>query len=149
LCYPTNDSENLRKLKPKADIGILVGYAPAKKAYRIYNKRTHLIIETTHVDFDELIAMASKQFSSRPETQLMTPRTISSGFMQKPPSTTPYVPPTMDDWNMLFQLLFDEYCNPQPNVASPVPVVAAPEPADSTDPPSSTFIDQDAPSPCI
>ncbi|GJZ55617.1 retrovirus-related pol polyprotein from transposon TNT 1-94 [Tanacetum coccineum] len=28
LCYPTNDSENLGKLQPKADIGIFIGYAP-------------------------------------------------------------------------------------------------------------------------
>ncbi|GJW25767.1 retrovirus-related pol polyprotein from transposon TNT 1-94 [Tanacetum coccineum] len=28
LCYPTNDSKDLGKLKPKADIGIFVGYAP-------------------------------------------------------------------------------------------------------------------------
>ncbi|GKE24005.1 integrase, catalytic region, zinc finger, CCHC-type containing protein [Tanacetum coccineum] len=66
LCYPTNDSEDLDKLKPKADIGIFVGYAPAKKAYRIYNKRTRLIIETIHVDFDELTTIASEQFSSGP-----------------------------------------------------------------------------------
>ncbi|GJR96713.1 retrovirus-related pol polyprotein from transposon TNT 1-94 [Tanacetum coccineum] len=32
LCYPTNDSEDLGKLKPKA-IGIFVGYAPIKKAF--------------------------------------------------------------------------------------------------------------------
>ncbi|GJU77705.1 integrase, catalytic region, zinc finger, CCHC-type containing protein, partial [Tanacetum coccineum] len=32
LCYPTNDSKDLGKLKPKADIGIFVGYALAKKA---------------------------------------------------------------------------------------------------------------------
>ncbi|GJT78174.1 retrovirus-related pol polyprotein from transposon TNT 1-94 [Tanacetum coccineum] len=54
LCYPTNDSEDLGKLKPKADIGIFVGYALAKKAYRIYNKRTR------YVDFDEIQAMASE-----------------------------------------------------------------------------------------
>nr|GFC29452.1 integrase, catalytic region, zinc finger, CCHC-type, peptidase aspartic, catalytic [Tanacetum cinerariifolium] len=35
LCYPTNDSENLGKLQPKADIGIFVGYAPIKKAFQI------------------------------------------------------------------------------------------------------------------
>nr|GEV88594.1 hypothetical protein [Tanacetum cinerariifolium] len=35
LCYPTNDSENLRKLQPKADIRIFIGYAPTKKAFRI------------------------------------------------------------------------------------------------------------------
>ncbi|GJT44576.1 retrovirus-related pol polyprotein from transposon TNT 1-94 [Tanacetum coccineum] len=31
LCYPTNDSEDLGKLKPIADIGIFVGYAPNRK----------------------------------------------------------------------------------------------------------------------
>nr|GFB55895.1 retrovirus-related Pol polyprotein from transposon TNT 1-94 [Tanacetum cinerariifolium] len=29
-----------RKLQPKADIGIFIGYAPTKKAFRIYNRRT-------------------------------------------------------------------------------------------------------------
>ncbi|GJU84795.1 retrovirus-related pol polyprotein from transposon TNT 1-94 [Tanacetum coccineum] len=40
LCYLTNDSENLGKLQPKADIGIFIGYAPTKKAFRIYNRCT-------------------------------------------------------------------------------------------------------------
>ncbi|GJZ26577.1 integrase, catalytic region, zinc finger, CCHC-type containing protein [Tanacetum coccineum] len=40
LCYPTNDNEDLGKLKAKADIGFFVGYAPNRKGYRIYNKRT-------------------------------------------------------------------------------------------------------------
>ncbi|GKB83462.1 retrovirus-related pol polyprotein from transposon TNT 1-94 [Tanacetum coccineum] len=31
LCYPTNDFEDLRKLKPKADIGIFIGYSPSRK----------------------------------------------------------------------------------------------------------------------
>ncbi|GJX45694.1 putative reverse transcriptase domain-containing protein [Tanacetum coccineum] len=31
LCYPTNDGEDLGKLKLKADIGIFVGYDPVKK----------------------------------------------------------------------------------------------------------------------
>ncbi|GJR68911.1 hypothetical protein Tco_0014976 [Tanacetum coccineum] len=78
LCYPTNDSEDLDKLKPKLDIGILVSYSLAKKAYRIYNKRTRLIIETIHVEFNELIMIASEKFSSEPGPQLLTPGTISS-----------------------------------------------------------------------
>ncbi|GJT11279.1 retrovirus-related pol polyprotein from transposon TNT 1-94 [Tanacetum coccineum] len=49
LCYLTNDSEDLGK-----DIGIFVGYAPSRKGYRIYNKRTRHIMETIHVQFDEL-----------------------------------------------------------------------------------------------
>ncbi|GJT28981.1 retrovirus-related pol polyprotein from transposon TNT 1-94 [Tanacetum coccineum] len=33
LCYPTNDSEDLGKLQPTADIGIFVGYAPSRKDF--------------------------------------------------------------------------------------------------------------------
>ena len=54
LCYPTNDSEDLGKLKAKADIGFFIGYASDRKGYRIYNKRTRQIMETIHVTFDEL-----------------------------------------------------------------------------------------------
>ncbi|GKB42995.1 hypothetical protein Tco_0887937 [Tanacetum coccineum] len=42
--------------------------------------------------------------------------------------------------------MFDEYLNPPPCVDSQVPAVIAPEPAVSTGTPSSTTIDQDAPS---
>ncbi|GJR14312.1 retrovirus-related pol polyprotein from transposon TNT 1-94 [Tanacetum coccineum] len=78
LCYPTNDNDDLGKLDAKVDIGIFVGYAPAKEAFRIYNNRTRKIIETIHVTFDELTAMASEQFSSRPRLHSMTPATSSS-----------------------------------------------------------------------
>ncbi|GJS22199.1 retrovirus-related pol polyprotein from transposon TNT 1-94 [Tanacetum coccineum] len=81
LCYPTNDNDDLGKLYAKADIGIFVGYAPVKKAFRIYNKRTHKIIETIHVTFDELTAMASEQFSSGPGLQCLTPATSSLGLV--------------------------------------------------------------------
>ncbi|GJY47379.1 retrovirus-related pol polyprotein from transposon TNT 1-94 [Tanacetum coccineum] len=81
LCYPNNDSENLGKLQTKAVIGIFIGYAPKKKAYRIYNRRTRKIIETIHVDFDELTTMASEQLGSGPRLQCMTPATASSGLV--------------------------------------------------------------------
>ncbi|GJT74878.1 retrovirus-related pol polyprotein from transposon TNT 1-94 [Tanacetum coccineum] len=58
LCYPTNDHEDQGKFDAKADIGIFIGYAPAKKAFRIYNRRNRIITETIHVTFDELTAMA-------------------------------------------------------------------------------------------
>nr|GFC38032.1 retrovirus-related Pol polyprotein from transposon TNT 1-94 [Tanacetum cinerariifolium] len=54
-------------LQPKADIGIFIGYAPTKKAFRIYNRHTRHIVEMIHVDFDELTAMASEQ-SMEPKT---------------------------------------------------------------------------------
>nr|GEW67553.1 retrovirus-related Pol polyprotein from transposon TNT 1-94 [Tanacetum cinerariifolium] len=69
--------KNLGKLQPKADIGIFIGYAPTKKAFRIYNRRTRRIIKTIHVDFDELTAMASEQSSSGPALHEMTHATIT------------------------------------------------------------------------
>ncbi|GJU08530.1 retrovirus-related pol polyprotein from transposon TNT 1-94 [Tanacetum coccineum] len=147
LCYPTNDSEDLGKLKAKADVGILIRYAPTKKAYRIYNRRTKRIMETIHVDFDELTVMASKQSSSGPALHEMTLGTLSSGLVPQPPSSTPFVPPTRNDWDTVFQPLFDEYFSPPPCVDHPVPEVAAPDLAISIDTPSLTTVDQDAPSP--
>nr|GEX77707.1 integrase, catalytic region, zinc finger, CCHC-type, peptidase aspartic, catalytic [Tanacetum cinerariifolium] len=134
---------DLGKLKPKADIGIFVGYAPVKKAFRIYNKRTRLIIETIHVDFHELTAMASKQFSSGCGPKLLTPGTICLGLVPNVPSSTLYIPPTKNDWEILFQPMFDKYLNHLPSVDCHVP---APEPVISTGTPSSTTIDEYAPS---
>ncbi|GKG04814.1 hypothetical protein Tco_0315201, partial [Tanacetum coccineum] len=73
LCYPTNNSENLGKLQPKADI-----------------------------DFDELTAMASEHSSSGPALHEMAPATISSGLVPNPPPSTPFVQPSRTDWDLLF-----------------------------------------------
>ncbi|GJZ03412.1 retrovirus-related pol polyprotein from transposon TNT 1-94 [Tanacetum coccineum] len=113
-----------------------------------------IIVETIHVDFDELTAMASEHSSSGPALHEMTPATISSGLVPNPHPSTPFVPPSRTDWDMLFQPLFDEFLNPSPSVDHPAPEVVvpineviAPVLADSTGSPSSTTVDQDAPSP--
>ncbi|GKA05030.1 retrovirus-related pol polyprotein from transposon TNT 1-94 [Tanacetum coccineum] len=51
LCYPTNDRDDLGKMKPKADIGIFIGYSESSRGIRIYNRRTKKIMETIHVKF--------------------------------------------------------------------------------------------------
>nr|GFC62036.1 retrovirus-related Pol polyprotein from transposon TNT 1-94 [Tanacetum cinerariifolium] len=137
-----------------ADIGIFIGYAPTRKAFRIYNKRTRRIVETIHVDFDELTAMASEQSSSGPALNDMTPATISLGLVQKSSSSTPYVPPSRNDWDLLFQPMFDKLLNPPPSVDHQAPEVIAPiadviplVQAESIGLPSSTTVNQDAPSP--
>nr|GFD54507.1 hypothetical protein [Tanacetum cinerariifolium] len=96
------------KLQPKADIGIFIGYAPTKKAFRIYNWHTRRIVETIHVDFDELTDMASEQSSLGPALNEMTPGIISSGLVRKSSSSASYVPPSRNDWDLLFQPMFDE-----------------------------------------
>ncbi|GJZ28824.1 retrovirus-related pol polyprotein from transposon TNT 1-94 [Tanacetum coccineum] len=128
LCYPKNDSENLGRLQPKDDIGIFIGYAPTKKAFRIYIRCTRRIIETIHVDFDELTAMAFEHISLGPALHEMTPGTISSGLVPNPSHSTPVDRPT-------------------PKVIAPIAEVVALEPAALISSPSSTTVDQDAPSP--
>nr|GEZ69567.1 hypothetical protein [Tanacetum cinerariifolium] len=98
--------------------------------------------------------MASEQSSSGPALHEMTPTTISSGLVPKPTSSTSFVPPSRNNWDMLFQLLFDELLSPPPSVNHPAPEVIAPiaevvAPKDvgSTGSPSSTTVDQDVPSP--
>ncbi|GJR02721.1 retrovirus-related pol polyprotein from transposon TNT 1-94 [Tanacetum coccineum] len=90
--------------------------------------------------------MAFEQFSLGPGPKLMTPETISSGLVQNIPSPTPYVAPTKNDWETLFQPMFDEYLNPPLCVDLQVPVVIASESIVLIGTPSSTTIDQDAPS---
>ncbi|GJZ39093.1 integrase, catalytic region, zinc finger, CCHC-type containing protein, partial [Tanacetum coccineum] len=113
LCYPTNDSENLRKLKPISNIGIFIGYSPAKKA-------------TCALTFD----FWTHQFSTR----------------SKPSFSNTICSTNQENWDILFQPMFDEYFQPPPCVVSPVPLAAATIPADTTSTPSSTIIDQDVPS---
>nr|GEU60469.1 integrase, catalytic region, zinc finger, CCHC-type, peptidase aspartic, catalytic [Tanacetum cinerariifolium] len=87
LCYPTNDSEDLGKLKAKANIGLV----------------------------------------------------------PNPNPQTPYVSPTKNEWDLKFQLMFDEYFNPSQIVVSLVQAVLVLRHVDPTSLPSSTFIDKDAP----
>ncbi|GJT83751.1 retrovirus-related pol polyprotein from transposon TNT 1-94 [Tanacetum coccineum] len=72
------------------------------------------------------------------------------------PLSTPFVPPSITDWDLLFQPLFDELLNPSSSVDRPAPEVialiakvVAPEPTASTGSPSLTTVDQDAPSPYV
>ncbi|GJV50933.1 retrovirus-related pol polyprotein from transposon TNT 1-94 [Tanacetum coccineum] len=125
LCYPTNDSENLGKLQPRANI-----------------------------EFDELTSIASEHSNLEPALHEMTPAIINLGLVLNSHPSTPFVPPSRTDWDLLCQPLFDELLNPLSSVDHPAPEVIAPiakvvasEPVASTGSPSSTSIDQDAPSP--
>ncbi|GJV70748.1 retrovirus-related pol polyprotein from transposon TNT 1-94 [Tanacetum coccineum] len=147
LCYPTNDSEDLGKLKAKADIGFFVGYAPNRKGYRIYNKRTRQIMETIHVTFDELTEQtAPVHSSSGPAPNLLTPGPISSGLVPNSAPAIPYVPPTNKDLELLFQPMFDEYFETPTGDHQMPHVPAAPTPAILTGPSVSISFDHDAPS---
>ncbi|GJU52090.1 retrovirus-related pol polyprotein from transposon TNT 1-94 [Tanacetum coccineum] len=82
-----------------------------------------------------------------PAPTFLTPGQISSGLVPNSVPAAPYVPPTNKELEILFQPMFDEYMEP-PRVERPVsPAPAVSVPVNSAGTPSSTTIDQDAPSP--
>nr|GEU88754.1 copia protein [Tanacetum cinerariifolium] len=146
LCYPTNDSEDLEKLQPLADTGISVGYAPRRKGYRIYNKRTRRIMETIHVQFDELTEpMAPVYLGTGPAPNLLTPGQISSCLVPNSVPATPYAASTNKELEILFQPMFDEYLEPPRAKRLVSSAQAVQAQVNSADTPLSTTIDQDAP----
>ncbi|GJW44674.1 hypothetical protein Tco_0073473 [Tanacetum coccineum] len=70
---------------------------------------------------------------------------VDQRLVPQPPSPTPNVPPTRNDWDSLFCPMFDEYFNPSPSIVQHVLVAVVQEPVVSTGTPSSTRIDQDTP----
>nr|GEV72718.1 hypothetical protein [Tanacetum cinerariifolium] len=76
----------------------------------------------------------------------MTPTTSSSGLIPNTVSQQPCIPPPRDDWDRLFQPMFDEYFTPLLITVSLVQEVATPRVVVLAYSPVSTFINQDAPS---
>ncbi|GKF15045.1 hypothetical protein Tco_0056507 [Tanacetum coccineum] len=93
--------------------------------------------------------MASEQSSSGLGLHSMTLGTSSSGLISNPVSQQPCIPPNRNDWDHLFQPMFDEYFNPPLIAVSPVQEVAALRAVVLVDFPMSTSIDQDAASTSI
>nr|GFA26817.1 hypothetical protein [Tanacetum cinerariifolium] len=77
-----------------------------------------------------------------------------NGVVERQNCTPTEVACTINDWDLLFQPMFDALLNPPPSVdprapkvIAPIVEVIPPVQAESIDSPSSTSVDQDAPSP--
>ncbi|GJU72512.1 retrovirus-related pol polyprotein from transposon TNT 1-94 [Tanacetum coccineum] len=154
-CYTQNRSI-IRLRHGKTPYELLHDKLPDLSFFYVFGALCYPANDSKNLDFDELIAMASEHSSSGPALHEMTPATISPGLMPNPPPSTPFIPHSRTGWDILFQLLFDELLNPPssvdcptPEVIAPIAEVVAPEPAASTGSPSSTTVDQDAPSPTL
>ncbi|KAJ9547086.1 LOW QUALITY PROTEIN: hypothetical protein OSB04_019629 [Centaurea solstitialis] len=78
-CYVLNDRDDLGKFEPKSDESIFIGYSHHSKAYRVFNKRTRTILESSNVDFCE-----TKTYS------VVSSSNVNAAFLElftAPPST--------------------------------------------------------------
>nr|GEY70595.1 hypothetical protein [Tanacetum cinerariifolium] len=123
LCYIVRDGENLDKMKEKGDACIFVRYFTQSRAYRVFNKRTRVIVETIHANFDELPQMASNHVSSdpAPECQRMALKhsSLSPGpLYQDNVTQVDKTVTTSNELDLLFSLMFDELLNGSSKVMS-------------------------------
>nr|GEY52871.1 Gag-Pol polyprotein [Tanacetum cinerariifolium] len=117
-------------MKEKCDECIFVGYSTQSIAYRVFNKRTRVIMESIHVNFDELPQMASDQLSSdpAPECQNMALNHDSlSPANQRQANVTQAdrTVTTSNELDLLFSLMFNELLNGSSKVVSKSSVVSA------------------------
>nr|GEX75670.1 integrase, catalytic region, zinc finger, CCHC-type, peptidase aspartic, catalytic [Tanacetum cinerariifolium] len=129
LCYIVRDGENLDKMKGKGDACIFVGYSTQSRAYRVFNKRTRVIVETIHVNFDELRQMASDHVSSdpAPECQRMALEHDSLSLdpqCQENVTQADKTVTTSNELDLLFSQMFDELLNGSSKVISKSSVVS-------------------------
>nr|GFA63674.1 hypothetical protein [Tanacetum cinerariifolium] len=106
MLTPLKDGENLDKMKEKGDECMFVEYSTQSKEYRVFNKRARVIMESIHVNFDELPQMASDQDSYDPAPEY---RTVT----------------TSNELDLLFSLMFDELLNGSSKVVSKSSTVSA------------------------
>nr|GEU47500.1 hypothetical protein [Tanacetum cinerariifolium] len=118
ICYLTRDSENLDKLNEKGDSCILVGYSTQSKGYRVYNKRTRMIVESIHIRFDK-IKEVSKTSVANNTSGFVPQRQKASDYdnpdlsppLQNVSSSADVNVSSQQELDLLFGLLYDEFFN--------------------------------------
>nr|GEZ23787.1 putative ribonuclease H-like domain-containing protein [Tanacetum cinerariifolium] len=130
ICYIVRDGENLDKMKEKGNECIFVGYSTLSRVYRVFNKRTRVIMESIHVNFDELPQMASDQLSSdpAPECQTMALEHDSLSPASQHQANVPQADRTVttsNELDLLFSPMFDELLNGSSKVVSKSSAVSA------------------------
>ncbi|GJW27857.1 retrovirus-related pol polyprotein from transposon TNT 1-94 [Tanacetum coccineum] len=105
-------------MKEKGDPCILVGYSTQSKGYRVYNKRTRLIVESIHLRFDEIKEMSETSVAN--DTSGLVPQRQKASDYDNPdpapelqnvsPSADTTVP-SQQELDLLFGPLYDEFFN--------------------------------------
>nr|GEV13203.1 hypothetical protein [Tanacetum cinerariifolium] len=123
FCYIIRDGENLDKMKENGDACIFVGYSTQSRAYMLFIKRTRVIVETIHVNFEELPQMASDHVSSDlvPQCQRTALEHDSLSLGPQSQENVPQAAGTVtmsNELDLLFSPMFNELLNGYTQVVS-------------------------------
>nr|GEV77367.1 retrotransposon protein, putative, unclassified, expressed [Tanacetum cinerariifolium] len=107
------NGKNLDKMKEKGDSCIFVGYSTPSKGYRVYNKRTKLIVESIHLNFDEIKEMTNQSVSKY--------SALSNNSKQQDTQHTKNIQPTLELTTPTTNVNVEENNNDQAEDAQFVP----------------------------
>ncbi|GKB77105.1 putative zinc finger, CCHC-type containing protein [Tanacetum coccineum] len=115
-CYLTKNGENLDKIKEKGDSCILVGYSTQSKGYRVYNKRTRLIVKSINLRFDEIKELFETSVANN-TSGLVLQRHKASDYDNSGPAPqlqnvsplADIIAPSQPELDLLFGPLYDEF----------------------------------------
>nr|GEZ88823.1 integrase, catalytic region, zinc finger, CCHC-type, peptidase aspartic, catalytic [Tanacetum cinerariifolium] len=133
ISHLTRDGENLDKMKEKGDQCILVGYSSQSKGYRVYNKRTMMIVESIHIHFDEIKEVSETSVANK-TSSLVPQRQKASDYDNPDPiserqdvySSADADVPSQQELDMLFGPLYDEIFNAGTNPSTTIPSTSTP-----------------------
>nr|GFA10393.1 hypothetical protein [Tanacetum cinerariifolium] len=124
----TEDGKNLDKIKEKGDQCILVGYSTQSKGYRVYNKRTRMIVESIHIRFDEIKEVSETSVANNtsglvPQRQKVSDYDNSDPVPQRQDvySSEDADVPSQQELDLLFGPLYDEFFNAGSNIQEKQP----------------------------
>nr|GEX94177.1 hypothetical protein [Tanacetum cinerariifolium] len=98
------------KMKEKEDLYILVGYSTQSKGYRVYNKRTRLVVESIHIRFDEIKEMSETSVAND-TSGLIPQRQKAPNYDNSNPVPQLHNVSSLVDADLLFGPLYDEFFN--------------------------------------
>ena len=99
-CFILKDRENVGKFDSQSDEEIFLGYSSTSKAYRVYNKRTMMVMETVNVVIDESLDFDSEKSIKELTKEILPPESkeVQESVEQEPASpSTPGTPSVVED----------------------------------------------------
>ncbi|XP_024200303.1 uncharacterized protein LOC112203592 [Rosa chinensis] len=82
-CYILRDREQLGKFDARSDDGIFLGYSTNSRAYRVYNKRTRIVMESINVSIDDSYIRQEETFAETSPTCKPEPKDTSTTNEQR------------------------------------------------------------------
>nr|GEX84715.1 retrovirus-related Pol polyprotein from transposon TNT 1-94 [Tanacetum cinerariifolium] len=129
----SRDGENSDKMKEKGDQCILVGYTTQSKGYRVYNKRTRMIVKSIHILFDEIKEVLETSVANN--TSGLIPQLQKASDYDNPDpvpqrqdvySSTDADVPSQQELDILLGPLYDEFFNAGSNPSTNIQSTSAP-----------------------